>query len=53
MVYSTCSILQEENHGVVEKFLSQNEGFKVAYEKTILPNEVQDGFFICKLKATN
>ncbi len=62
LIYSTCSILKEENQEIIKKFLEKNKDFKIeeiSNEKKftknlqmleILPNENQDGFFICKLK---
>ncbi len=61
LVYSTCTILPEENFGVVQKFLEDHkdfspEAFCVADIDaqggyiTLLPDEHgTDGFFICKL----
>ena len=60
MVYSTCSIFQEENDKVVEKFLKNNQNFE--YTKIKIPsienenkiqlyqNDETDGFFICKVQ---
>lgn len=50
IVYSTCSILKEENEDIIEKFLKNNSNFKIMDMKKIVPNEEQDGFFICKLQ---
>lgn len=58
LVYSTCSILKEENENVIEKILHDNEAekngrkstFEVLEQRTILPDEHTDGFFICKIK---
>lgn len=64
LVYSTCSILKEENENIIEKFLKNNPDFEIAkyrndiqYNKylvenkyvKILTNSLNDGFFICKL----
>ncbi len=49
IVYSTCSILKEENQNQIKEFLKDNSNFMYDYEKKILPNEKQDGFYICKL----
>lgn len=57
MVYSTCSILKNENQLIIEKFL-QNQNveknkidakFVKKMEKIILPDQNTDGFYICKL----
>lgn len=63
LVYSTCSILQDENDKIIEKFLLNNEfkiekidikRFKNVIEnKNMLhfyPDDKTDGFFICKMR---
>lgn len=60
LVYSTCSILEDENMAIIEEFLNENKEFEktnivinqkeINGEITIMPNEEQDGFFICKLQ---
>ncbi|MEK6614928.1 MAG: methyltransferase domain-containing protein [Bacteroidota bacterium] len=51
MVYSTCSILPSENEKQVEKFLSeQKDKFELIEQKTILPSEGFDGFFMAAMK---
>lgn len=51
LVYSTCSILKEENEEIIMKFLKENNEFETDKENivNILPNEEEDGFFICKI----
>lgn len=51
LVYSTCSILKEENEQVIQDFLCINKGFEMIEKDTIniTPNAEKDGFFICKL----
>ena len=51
IVYSTCSILKDENEEVVNEFLKENSEYYIKPEETlnILPNEEKDGFFICKI----
>ena len=47
IVYSTCTVLREENEDVFCRFLSSNPHFKEISIKTILPSEKGgDGFFI-------
>lgn len=56
LVYSTCSILEEENREIIEKFI-KNDEFKLLKIKenpfgyiTRYPNKDYDGFFVCKLE---
>jgi 16S rRNA (cytosine967-C5)-methyltransferase len=50
MVYSTCSILPSENQEQVKTFLENNKSFEFISEKTLLPSEGFDGFYMAKLK---
>lgn len=58
LVYSTCSILKEENEDIIEKFLEEERSgtkthFELICKTNILPNSQTDGFFICKIKKNN
>lgn len=66
MVYSTCSILEEENENIVNTILKQGkckivpidkEKYDLPYLKTkidgticIMPNKYYEGFFVAKIK---
>ncbi len=51
MVYSTCSILPSENEKQVETFLAEKgSGFQLMDQKTVLPSEGFDGFFMALIK---
>lgn len=46
LVYSTCTVTPEENRGVIEKFLAQNQEFTIEDAGQFVPLElVEDGFF--------
>ena len=50
LVYSTCTILPEENKMQVEKFLAKNKNFKKEFEEQILTSNIgESGFYICKM----
>ena len=45
IVYSTCSIEEEENEIIVEQFLSKNKNFKLLSPKPFIPKEyIKDNF---------
>ncbi len=50
MVYSTCSILPSENEEQVRTFLSGHPNFELVKEKTILPSQGFDGFYMALIK---
>ncbi len=51
MVYATCSILSSENEKQVEQFLRTHEGkFELQEQKSIMPSEGFDGFFMARMK---
>jgi len=51
MVYATCSVLPSENEKQVEKFLSaKGDKFELVEQKTLLPTEGFDGFYMALLK---
>ncbi len=53
MVYSTCSVLPSENEKQVEKFLSERKAeFQLIEQKTLLPSEGFDGFFMALIKKS-
>jgi 16S rRNA (cytosine967-C5)-methyltransferase len=50
LIYITCSLLEQENEKVVQKFAEQSRYQSEAFFRT-LPSEVDmDGFFVCVLK---
>ncbi len=50
-VYSTCSILPQENNKQVQFFLEHcNGAFELVEEKQILPSSGFDGFYMAKLR---
>lgn len=50
LVYSTCTILPEENRLRIEEFLKNHKNFKKEYEEQILTSVYgESGFYICKM----
>ena len=49
LVYSTCTVTDEENHQVTEKFLENNKGFRRESERQMGPADKTDGFYITKI----
>lgn len=47
IVYSTCSIENEENHDIVAKFLEARPEFTILREQTLLPSRFHDGGYAC------
>lgn len=50
LVYSTCSILKEENDKIIQNFIKSNKDFEIDKKIQIYQNEKTDGFFICKIR---
>ncbi len=51
LMYSTCTLRNAENREVVDKFLSENNDFRIVAEKTLFPHiNDSDGFYFCILK---
>lgn len=51
LVYSTCTLLKDENEDIIKKFLKQNRHFKLEEEKYFLPDgKGSDGFFVAKMR---
>lgn len=50
LVYSTCTILPEENRLQIDEFLKNHSEFKKLSEEQILTDEMgESGFYICKM----
>ena len=51
LVYSTCSLEEEENRGVIDKVLEQSEGWELVEERSTLPfRDGYDGAYAALLK---
>ncbi len=51
LVYSTCTILKDENEEQIAKFLENHNEFKLVDEKKLYPHiDNTDGFYIAKLR---
>ena len=53
LVYSTCSLLPSENEQQIKIFLEKNLSFELEEQKTILPSQGFDGFFMARLNKKN
>ena len=53
MVYSTCSLLPSENQEQVKTFLKDNKNFELLKDKTLLPSQGYDGFYMALLKRNS
>ena len=54
LVYSTCSILPDENENQVKTFLRENPSWNLESEQLLLPDVSDyDGFYIAKLKLNS
>ena len=50
LLYSTCTVLKEENEAVVDAFLAEDKRFSREEQRTLWPQtHGTDGFFICRL----
>lgn len=51
LVYSTCTLLKEENEEIVKRFLKANKKYKLESQQVYLPDDKgSDGFFVAKLR---
>ncbi|MDY3946552.1 MAG: transcription antitermination factor NusB [Ezakiella sp.] len=48
IIYSTCSILKNENEDIVSEYI--DESVKIVDKTLVLPNEINEGYFACLLK---
>ena len=54
MVFSTCTLLPQENEENVARFLAQNNSFKLKEQRTLYPDtDGTDGFFYAVLERVN
>ena len=49
LVYSTCTMNKKENEKQVEAFLKTHEDFRLQEEKSLLPDEKRNGFYMAEL----
>lgn len=49
-VYSTCTVNKRENGDIVHGVLNNKEGYRLVSEKTILPGNGYDGFYIAVIE---
>ena len=51
LVYSTCTILEEENQDITDEFIEENKDFSKTFEKLYLAHETGgSGFYICRME---
>ena len=50
LIYSTCTINKEENEEMMKYFLKKHKDMEVMDERFRLPDDIYDGFYICKMK---
>lgn len=54
LVFSTCTLLPQENEENVARFLAQNNSFKLKEQRTLYPDtDGTDGFFYAVLERVN
>ncbi len=49
LVYGTCTLFEEENEKIVEKFLSENDKFVLEDSRMLLPEENIGGFYMARM----
>ena len=50
LVYSTCTILKEENEDIVSRFLEEHKDFEKDFENLYLASDTEgSGFYICRM----
>ena len=51
LMYSTCTVLKDENEGVIASFLEERNDFAAEEQRTFWPQtDGTDGFFVCRLR---
>lgn len=49
LVYATCSVFSDENRSQIERFLFENEDWKLSQDRQFLPQDGGDGFYVAAL----
>lgn len=54
LLYSTCTVLKDENQDVVDNFLARHPDFSKDFEEQILTGNMgESGFYICRMKRNS
>ena len=53
LLYSTCTLNKNENESVVQRFLSEHDGFRAVETRTSFPCIYNDGFFHAVIERIN
>ena len=54
LLYSTCTVLKEENEDVIAAFLAERPDYQAELTRGFWPQtDETDGFFVCRLRKRN
>lgn len=50
LAYATCSVFHRENRAVIDGFVADHPGWSVEFERSTIPGNDGDGFYLCFLR---